>query len=111
MHWIIQSNLFHEAAVTELIGLLERYDIPFDSVKVVPFDGGIEPDIAVSGPAVVVGSVSLARHAKRQGWKPGAWLGRQSEDDFNYDRSIRAFGSEMLTADARVVPVRRPAGA
>lgn len=73
-------------------------------MKVIPFDGGIEPDLDVAEPAVVVGSVSLARHAVRKGWKPGAWLGRRSEDDFAYDSYIQALGAEMLNADAKIVP-------
>jgi hypothetical protein len=104
MHWIIQSDLSRESALVELVELLERFEIPFDTVRVAPFGAGIDPDLEVVDPAVVVGSVSLARHAIRMGWKPGAWLGRRSEDDFAYDSCISACGSEMLNADARSIP-------
>lgn len=104
MRWIIQSNLSREAALVELPVLLERYGVPFDLVRVIPFAGGIEPPLEPAGPTVVVGSVSLVRHAVRRGWRPGAWVGRQSEDDFSYDSYVDACGAEMLNADARVLP-------
>ena len=72
MRWIIQSNLSRERALAELVELLGHHRIPFDLVKVAPFGGGIVPDLEVTGPVVAIGSVSLARHAVRMGWTPGA---------------------------------------
>lgn len=100
MHWIIQENMFWEKAVERLAETLSQLDIKHTTVKVIPFDGGLEPDIEVSGPAVVIGSMSLSRHAVRKGWTPGAWM---KAEGFGYEAYIEAFGDLMLNHDARIV--------
>ena len=100
MHWVIQGNMVWETAIERLAETLARLGVPVTLVKVVPFGGGLEPDIEVSGPTVVVGSMSLAHHAVRRGWAPGAWI---NSETFGYGAYVDAFGELMLNHDAEVV--------
>lgn len=43
MHWILQTNLFNEAEWENLVGVLERFDIPYSVHKVIPFVGELVP--------------------------------------------------------------------
>ena len=100
MHWVIQENMFWENAVERLAETLSQLEIPHTPVKVIPFGGGLDPDIEVPGPVVVIGSMSLSRHAVSKGWTPGAWM---MADSFGYEAYIKAFGDLMLNHDAGVV--------
>jgi hypothetical protein len=98
MHWVLQNNLFNEEANRELLSVLERHEIPHSLVKVIPFGGGIEPELSfpVDEKIVVIGSVSLVKHAQNNGWTPGAWL----NDNFSYENYNKHYGSEMLNFDS-----------
>ena len=100
MHWVIQENMFREKSVERLAETLSRLETPHTTVKVIPFGGGLVPEIEVPGPVVVVGSMSLSRHAVKMGWTPGAWM---NADRFGYEAYIEAFGDHMLNHDARVL--------
>ncbi|MCE6959280.1 ATP-grasp domain-containing protein [Cereibacter sphaeroides] len=106
MHWIVQNNLFGEQAVEELVTLLRRHGIRHDVVKLIPFGGGIEPDVEPEGPVVVIGAFGLSRHAQARGWAPGSWMGRNGPVDFDFDACCAVFGEQMLNHAARVVPFR-----
>jgi hypothetical protein len=82
MIWVIQNNLYKEDAINELIDILARNDIEYHLVKVIPFNGGIEPelDFLPDDNVIVIGSVSLVNHARQKGWKPGSWL----NENFDY---------------------------
>ena len=43
MHWILQNNIFNEAAFDTLVATLERFNIPYSIHKVIPFIGELEP--------------------------------------------------------------------
>jgi len=98
MHWIIQNNLFNEAGHHALVSALEHGCITHTIVKVIPFGGGIEPDLIPEGDrAIVMGSHSLVKHAKERGWTPGGFL----NDNFTYTAYADGFGREnMLNMDA-----------
>lgn len=98
MHWIIQNNLFNERGFHDLVNTLEHGGIPHTLVKVIPFGGGIEPAVDVPGHVVVMGSLSLTRHARQHGWVPGAFL----NDNFDFRIWREHLGSHLLNADAGV---------
>jgi len=98
MHWVVQDNLFNERGFHDLMRVLERGGIPHTLVKVIPFDGGITPEVDVQGPVVVMGSLTLTRYARRRGWTPGAFFNERF--DFRVWREhLRPF---LLNGDARV---------
>ncbi|QDE69185.1 hypothetical protein BHS09_20630 [Myxococcus xanthus] len=98
MHWVVQHNLFNEPGFHTLLGVLRRGEIPHTVVKVIPFDGGVEPTVDVDGPVIVMGSLSLTRYAKRRGWTPGAFL----NDNFDFRIWREQLGHHLLNADAQV---------
>lgn len=73
MHYIIQDGFFNETGMTDLVDYLERLDIPFTLVKVVPFVGEIIPDVEVAGNVICFGSYSMRHHAKKKNWYPGVF--------------------------------------
>ena len=95
MKWIIQDNLFKEEAVSSLIEILDKRDLPYELVKVIPFtDGELspDPDIENGESAIVVGSGTLNKYAFRKSLMPGAW----TNDDFKYTSYIENYGNRML---------------
>ncbi|MCP3137803.1 ATP-grasp domain-containing protein [Pyxidicoccus xibeiensis] len=98
MHWVVQDNLFNERGFHTLMQTLERGGIPHTLVKVIPFDGGVQPEVQVSGPVIVMGSLSLARYAVRRGWVPGSFI----NDNFDFRVWREHLGEHLLNAGAQV---------
>jgi hypothetical protein len=98
MHWIIQNNSFNEQGFEELLRVLERGSLKYSLVKVIPFGGGVEPHVQVSGPAMVMGPLTLTRYAQEQGWVPGAFL----NENFDFEVWRKQYGPYTLNADAEV---------
>ena len=100
MHWILQDNLFNEAAYQVLLETLERFELPHSVHKVVPFVGELLPEPELSTKNVMcMGSYSLRHAAKKYGWNPGVF--DLEPMDFKVQRTI--WGQEMLNADSKVV--------
>lgn len=104
MHWIIQDNLYREEGASDLVATLERFAIPHDLVKVLPFSDHLDPleqtvpVVHPQGLVMVCGSTTLARIANRRGWVPGSFL----NEDHDYRAWHTHYGSKLLNADARV---------
>ncbi|RKH00716.1 ATP-grasp domain-containing protein [Corallococcus carmarthensis] len=98
MHWVVQNNLFNEQGFHTLMDVLAHGSIPHTLVKVIPFGGGIEPSLELSGPVIVMGSLSLTRYACEQGWTPGAFI----NDQFDFRVWRRHLGPHLLNAGATV---------
>jgi hypothetical protein len=98
-HWILQNNLYSEEGWTALTGALDRFEYPYSVHKCVPFAGTLEPEAnPPPGPVIVMGSYTMARHAKERGWTPGAWL-----DNLDFEIQREYWGDLMLNADAQVL--------
>jgi hypothetical protein len=101
-HWILQNNLYSEEGFESLTDALERFGFPYSIHKCVPFVGTLEPEAnPPEGPVVVMGSYTLARHAKERGWLPGAWL-----DNLDFKIQLKAWGERMLNADGTVTTIK-----
>lgn len=99
MWWVIQSNIYMEENYTNLLDTLARLQIQHSVHKAVPFLGVIEPEpmIPVGMKVIVMGSYSLARHAHRRGWTPGAFV-----ENLDYEIQVQHWGDRMLNADAQL---------
>jgi len=99
MHWILQEHLFGEREWANLIGTLERFELPYSVHKVIPFVGElIPPPAPADGKVICFGSYSLRHTARRFGWRPGVY---DLEDaDFAVQRAH--WGRHMLNAAAIV---------
>ena len=103
MHWVIQNGPIREAGYEDLVTALERYDIPYTEVTVVPFSAELIPDVDPDGEVIVMGTVSLAEKvAKRKGWSPGAY----TNDNFDYRVWSEKWKGSILNEDAIVCPFR-----
>lgn len=120
MHWILQDNLFNEAAYKTLQETLERFDIPYSIHKVIPFIGEITPPhdeecqpkmssgrmcekgtkgcIIKHKNVICMGSYSLRHAAKQAGWYPGVF----DIEDQDFTVQMQHWGEYMLNADAVV---------
>lgn len=106
MHWILQDNLFNEAAYQTLLDTLQRLHIPYSIHKVVPFVGELmpEPDqLEISSFNVIcMGSYSLRHQAKRYDWEPGVFDLEYA--DFRMQKE--KWGEHMLNYHSKVVPFK-----
>lgn len=119
MHWVLQNNIFREAAYDSFISVLERFGRPYSEHRVVPFVGTLVPvdakdldDIEVyadpmlaklKGPVICMGSYSMRHAAKKYGWTPGVF---DLMEAGNFDRCMEHWGDLMLNGDSVVVPFK-----
>lgn len=99
MKWVIQTNIYHEDGFDSLLSALDRLDLEKVLVKVVPFEGRLEPiegELPAEGAdAIVMGSYTLARVAQERKWRPGAFL-----RNLNFEVQKQHWGALMLNHDA-----------
>lgn len=101
MKWIIQSNIYDEKAIKDLVNILTRYEIEYEFVKVIPFSGGeIIPVPEITGNAIVIGSGTLNKFAVKANLNPAPF----TNDDFTHHKCQEMFGDEMLNSDAVYMP-------
>ena len=94
MHWVLQNNLYNEAAFGEMLVAFNQLGVTYSIHKVVPFTHALEPELptSVEGRIVVLGSYTLAQIAIERGWKPGAFLG----ENLDYRVQLKHWGEHML---------------
>lgn len=80
MFWVIQEDLFQENGREVLINMLDKMSIPYQVVKVVPFEHRLVPEVTETGPIITNGSILLSKIARARGWEPGGFL----NDNFDY---------------------------
>jgi hypothetical protein len=100
MHWILQENLFKETEWVDLVGALERFNIPYSVHKVVPFIGELIPPAEPTQKNVICyGSYSMRHVAKENRWIPGVF------DIFDQDFTVQLehWGDLRLNHDSQVM--------
>lgn len=98
MHYIIQNNLFREEGHAKLIDTLERFDISYEIVKVLPFIEELEFTTKRED-VFVFGSLKLARLSKNYDWKPGAIV----TPNHDYEVYSKFYKENLLNYDSRIV--------
>lgn len=93
MHWVLQDNLYEEGAFNSLTDQLERQNISYQVVKVIPFIAEMIPEVDVQGNVFVLGATSMSKIAKRKGWIPGYF-----DDNLNYKMLLENYGDHMMNA-------------
>jgi len=107
MHWILENNIT-DFGYQWLIKVLERHEIQYTMVKVVPEQNLlISPDFDTfakdpeqsdniefdnSTPIFPFGCMGLSRIAGERNWKPGAL----TNDQFTFEKWSQGFGLENL---------------
>ena len=108
MYYIIQENTFREQNYNNLISTLDRMELPYEIVKVLPFVDDFEFETDRKD-IFCFGSVKMSRVAKKYGWYPGSLLNenhdytvysRYYKDNLlNYDSIIQKFGDDIKTTE------------
>jgi hypothetical protein len=115
MFWVVQSNLYKEAAFQELVRLLGCMDIPYILVKPLPFTLKLahadaylkgqdmnsieEPYIDGNQPIMVCGAYTMGKIAKDRGWTPGAFI----NENFEFDAWCKHWGKENMLNGSAIV--------
>jgi hypothetical protein len=98
MYWIIEQSLHTEPFYEKLLPFLDRFGIPYELVKHVPFSHEIIPQpTPTQNNVVTLGSYGLALSAKNNGWTPGAW------ENQNFDFCIWSKGWEGFCLNQEAV--------
>jgi hypothetical protein len=99
-HWLLQNNLYSEEGFEHLTTALDRQSIKYSIHKCLPFIGTLDPEPVVEpgSRVIVMGSYTLANHAKAHGWEPGAWL-----ENLDFEIQREHWGGWMLNCDSRVL--------
>jgi hypothetical protein len=108
MYYIIQENTFREENYDVLVDTINRYDLPYEIIKVLPFTDDIEFKTDRKD-VFCFGSVKLSRVAKKQNWFPGSLFNENhdyrvyseyyKDNLLNYDSTIQKFGDEINRTD------------
>ncbi len=108
MKYILQHNLFNEDDYGRFIQALDRFSLPYQVVKVIPFaheiDGWTEQmyeDIKKQD-LVAFGATTLVKIAIKQGWNPGVWF----NDNFNCLSTFNYLDNFCLNNDLVVLPIK-----
>ena len=105
MHWIVQDNLHSEHGHIALMETLEKFDIPHDVIKVLPFSNHLPtrermiPLVEPQGLVMVCGAISLGNLVKDMGWTPGSF----HNENHDYRVWKEHYGDHLLNADAVVL--------
>lgn len=98
MFYIVQENTFNEPNHDNLIGGLEKLDLPYEIVKVVPFIDGIE-FVTDRKDVFPFGGLTMARLTKQYGWKPGFML----NENYDFDVYSKYYGENLLNYDSKII--------
>lgn len=101
MFWVVQDDLFQENGRQALIDTLDRFDIPYQVVQIVPFEHRLIPEVTHTGPIITNGSVLLSKIALKRGWHPGGFLNA----NFDYQVWYPHFKDYLLNRDAIFITV------
>ena len=98
MFWVMQKNLYAEEAFASLVDQLERQNIDFQIVNMIPFAHEMEPDINPTGNVIVMGSTSMKHIAKKKNWNPG-----YIDDNINYNNLIDNYDNNVFNLDCVII--------
>ncbi len=97
MYYIVQENTFREENYDTLIQSLERLDLEYEVVKVLPFIDDVEFKTDRKD-VFVFGSLKLARVAKQFNWHPGSLM--NSNHDYNV--YVDYYKDNLLNYDSKI---------
>ena len=97
MYHIIQENLFREEGFEKLISALNRTDLKYELVKVLPFVEEFEYTTKRKD-IFVFGSLKLARLSKDLDWYPGTLI----TDNHDYEVYSKKYKYHLLNHDSKI---------
>jgi len=100
MFWVLQKNLFNEDAFTELLLQLDRQNVKYQVVNVIPFAHEMDPDVNVDDNVFVVGATSMNKIARKKNWIPGYF-----DENLQYSNLLHFYDEHMLNIESVVKPL------
>jgi len=98
MYYIVQENVFKEENYDNLIMGLDRLQLPYEIVKVMPFIDTMEFKTN-SCHVFPFGSLKMARISKQFGWKPGS----QMNDNHDFMVYKDFYRENLLNFDSKII--------
>ncbi|AWH87015.1 DUF4343 domain-containing protein [Flavobacterium album] len=95
MYYIIQENIFEEPNYNKIFEELERRNIPYEIVKIMPFAEAFEFGTFHTN-VFVYGSVKLAKMAQKYDWYPGSFYG----GNHSFEIYSKYYGEHLLNHDS-----------
>lgn len=97
MYYIIQENTFNEKGHDRLLKALDRFDLPYEIIKVKPFIEELEFSTDRKD-VFCFGGTKMARLAHKYNWNPGVIL----TENHNFIKQIDHYGKHMLNYDSEI---------
>jgi len=100
MYYIVQENVFRESNYDNLIHSLDRLELDYEIVKVLPFieDFEFKTDRKDIFP---FGSLKMARLSQKYGWYPGS----QMNDNHDYMVYKDYYKDNLLNYDSKIIKI------
>jgi len=105
MYYIIQENTFKEENYNNLLLALDRLNLPYETVQILPFVDSFEFKTNRKD-VFPFGAVKMSRLSKKLDWNPGSQLNENhdfmiyknyyGENLLNYDSNIIKFGDDFF---------------
>lgn len=95
MYYIIQKNTFKEKNYNTIIDTLNRFDLEYEIIDVLPFTDEIKFKTDRKD-VIIFGSLKLARLAKKEKWLPGSF----ANDNHDYNVYSKYYGNNLLNSDS-----------
>lgn len=102
MHWILQENIFNEAAYNKFVECLDRLNISYSIHKIIPFIGELIPSPQPNQNTICFGSYSMKYEAERLNLTPGVF--DIESQDFN--EQIKHWKDDMLNHDSKIYKLK-----
>jgi len=99
MYYIVQENLFREEGHAKLISNLERFNIPYELVKITKSE---EIEFNTDRKDVFCfGALKMARLSKKYGWYPGALI----TENHDYSVYSKHYKDNLLNYDSKIMKI------
>jgi hypothetical protein len=98
MYYIVQENIFREENYENLIITLERLELPFEIVQLIPFVDSFEFKTDRKD-VFPFGSVKLSRLTKELDWYPGSQLC----ENHDYEVYSQYYKDNLLNYDSKII--------
>lgn len=97
--WILQNNIWKEEKYSQVAELLERYEIPYQIVNLIPFSESLELPCDAKDIEMAFGSIRFIELAQKQGVKI------HFNDNFNYEVWSKVFENYCLNWDSKITTI------
>jgi hypothetical protein len=99
MLWLVENNVAKEELYDELISSMDRLNINYQIIKVIPFTQDTIPEITTDEPIAVYGSVRLCNKiAPTRGWQVF------TNDNFDFEVWSKMWDGHLLNGDYEIGP-------